>query len=223
MVFSPEFLLPIFFLFNFTKFNVFFCWFILLSQKRWLIRSLQLSFPLHHRQDLGATLWLNLSGAHCGHRALLVTPEWFHCSPGLTSLGPEARCCSSSPHSSSRPPPCRLSLHLWMHQAGRPLAPRPLPPSSTVLSASGTCVGIRWGHPLWPPVSLLHDPPVSASIHLLPLSLIPSGMTNLTGLFRLPRLYVNELDWVIFCALMEVETQKGLVEFVFIENNLIHK
>lgn len=86
------------------------------------------------------------------------------------------------------PPTLSLSLHLWVHQAGRPLAPCPLPPSSTVLSASGTCVGIRWGHPLWPPVSLLYNPPVSASVRLLPLSLIPSGMTNLTGLFRLPRL-----------------------------------
>ena len=76
------------------------------------------------------------------------------------------------------PPPCRLSLHLWVHQAGRPLAPRPLPPL-TVLSALGTCVGIRWGHPLWPPVSLLHDPPVSASVHLLPLSLITSGVTRI--------------------------------------------
>ena len=157
--------------------SFFVVWFILLSQKHWL-RSLRLSFPLHHRQDLGATLWLNLSGVHCGHRALLVAPEWFLCSSGLTSLGPDTRCCRSSPHSSSRPPPCRLSLRLWVHQAGRPLALCPLPPL-TILSALGTCVGIRWGHPVWPPVSLLRDPPVSASVHLLPVSLILSGMTRI--------------------------------------------
>ena len=82
--------------------SFFVAWFILLLQKRWLIRSLRFfSFAPSagsRRHPLAESEWSSLWALGSPGR-----PEWFHCSPGLTSPGPDACCCQSSPHSSSHP------------------------------------------------------------------------------------------------------------------------